>query len=185
MLQCSQPWWEGAMSFTSPSSPCFSSGLGTAGRQFDTRHWQCVGVCGERMCSACSGHQVIRVSNIRCLMSTRLPLRPRESKGQLQRVTHPTKSASCTLSHPLEKPLSRTESGRMRWYTKLMGRGAATAVSASDGCRGWGSFQVAVRDPLPRRPSSLVTPSAHYIQQEEKVMFFNSESHLMCFRGLL
>lgn len=95
---CSQPWWDGEMPLASPSGPCFSSGLGTAGHQLDRGCWQRLGVGGERMCSACSGHQVIRVSIIRRLMSTGLPLRPRESKGQPQRVTHLTKPASCTES---------------------------------------------------------------------------------------
>lgn len=56
----------------------------------------------------------------------------------------------------------------MRWYTKLTGRGAAVTVSASDGCKGWGSFQVAIRDLLPTHPSVLVKRSALYIQQELK-----------------
>jgi len=66
-----------------------------------------------------------------------------------------------------------------------MGNGTAMTVSASNGYRGWSSFQVAVRDPLPTLPSALVMHSALCIQQEEKVVFFYSESHLMCFRGLL
>lgn len=109
MLWCSQSHWDGEMPFGSPSGPCFSSGLGTAGHQLDTRRWQRLGVCGERMCKACSGHQVIRVSNIRRLMSTGLPLRPRESKGQLQRVTHLTKPASRTESSSGETSLAGGE----------------------------------------------------------------------------
>lgn len=169
VLGGSQRQWDGVMLLASPSGPCFSSVLGTAGHQLDKRCWHHSGVCGKRMCRACSGHQVICISYIRRLMSTCLPLQLRASEGQLQRVTHLTKPASCIESS--SRGTSWVESRGTRWCTKPMGRGTATAVSASNGCRGWGSVRGAVRDPPPTRPSALVTQSALDIQWEVKVVF--------------
>jgi len=51
MLWCSQPWWDGMMPLASPSGPCFSSSLGTAGFQLDTRRWGVFVVSGCAVCA--------------------------------------------------------------------------------------------------------------------------------------
>lgn len=105
-------------------------------------------------------------------MSTRLPLWPREGKGQLQRVTHPMTPASCTES----SSRGITQMERRGWGGTQNLWAEEQGVSRAE-CSGCQCFQwlLTVR---------TVKTQCPLHSTERNSCGFYSESHLMCFRGL-
>ena len=130
------------------------------------------------------GIRFIRVSNIRRLMSTGLPLQPRESKGQLQRVTHLTKPASCTESSSGETSLLDGES-EDEVIHRTHGQRSSNSCQRFRWLQGMGFLPGGSQGPTTHTSIRAGKVQCPYIQQEEKAVFFNSKSHLICFRGLL